>query len=86
MELLKQKIRDEGRILSREILKVDSFLNHQIDPMLMQEMGREFARKFQRERITKVLTLEASGIAIAIMTALALEVPVVFAKKSALPP
>jgi xanthine phosphoribosyltransferase len=81
MELLKQKIREEGKILSSDILKVDSFLNHQIDPILMQEMGREFARRFQGEKITKVLTLEASGIAIAIMTALALQVPVVFAKK-----
>ncbi|MGI6685478.1 MAG: xanthine phosphoribosyltransferase [Bacillota bacterium] len=81
MDILKQKIREEGRILSEQILKVDSFLNHQIDPVLMQEMGKEFAKRFQGEKITKVLTLEASGIAIAIMTALSLQVPVVFAKK-----
>ncbi|MEL7564027.1 MAG: xanthine phosphoribosyltransferase [Dehalobacterium sp.] len=81
MELLKQKIREEGKIVSDQILKVDSFLNHQIDPLLMEAMGQEFARRFQGEKITKVLTLEASGIAIAIMTALALQVPLIFAKK-----
>lgn len=81
MELLKQKIQAEGKIVSDRILKVDSFLNHQIDPVLMQAMGQEFARRFQGEKITKVLTLEASGIAIAIMTALALQVPLIFAKK-----
>ncbi len=81
MELLKQKIKAEGIVVSDRILKVDSFLNHQIDPVLMQAMGQEFARKFQGEKITKVLTLEASGIAIAIMTALALQVPLIFAKK-----
>ncbi len=81
MELLKQKIKDEGKIIDEGILRVDSFLNHQIDPLLMQAMGQEFARRFAGEKITKVLTLEASGIAIAIMTALSLQVPLVFAKK-----
>lgn len=81
MELLKEKIRTEGRVVSEKILKVDSFLNHQIDPLLMQALGQEFAQRFQGEKITKVLTLEASGIAVAIMTALALKVPLIFAKK-----
>ncbi|WP_089609145.1 xanthine phosphoribosyltransferase [Dehalobacterium formicoaceticum] len=81
MELLKRKIQEEGKIISEGILKVDSFLNHQIDPLLMQAMGQEFARRFHGDKITKVLTLEASGIAIAIMTALSLQVPLIFAKK-----
>lgn len=81
MELLKKKILEEGIVISDQILKVDSFLNHQIDPMLMQAIGEEFARRFSNEGVTKVFTLEASGIAVAIMTGLALKVPVVFAKK-----
>ncbi|MGB9662996.1 MAG: xanthine phosphoribosyltransferase [Moorellaceae bacterium] len=81
MELLKEKIRREGKVISEDILKVDSFLNHQIDPVLMLKVGEEFARRFARDRITKVLTVEASGIAVALMTGLALRVPVVFAKK-----
>lgn len=81
MKLLKQKIQEEGIVVSDQILKVDSFLNHQIDPLLMQAMGKEFAQRFQNENITKILTIEASGIAIAIMTAIALEVSLIFAKK-----
>jgi xanthine phosphoribosyltransferase len=81
MDLLKKKIQDEGVILSDSVLKVDSFLNHQIDPVLMQEIGKEFARLFQQEEITKVLTIESSGIAPGLMTALQLGVPVVFARK-----
>lgn len=81
MDLLKKKIRDEGVILSSSVLKVDSFLNHQIDPDLMQEIGKEFARLFQNEKVTKVLTIESSGIAPGLMTALQLGVPVVFARK-----
>lgn len=81
MDFLKKKIRDEGVILSDSVLKVDSFLNHQIDPVLMQEIGKEFARLFQHEKITKVLTIESSGIAPGLMTALQLGVPVVFARK-----
>ncbi|EIJ78611.1 xanthine phosphoribosyltransferase [Bacillus methanolicus PB1] len=81
MDLLKKKIRDEGVILSNSVLKVDSFLNHQIDPVLMKEIGREFARLFQNEKITKVLTVESSGIAPGLMTAIQLGVPVVFARK-----
>lgn len=81
MELLKEKIEAEGRVLSEAVLKVDSFLNHQIDPVLMQEIGREFAQLFKNEGVTKVLTLESSGIAPSVMTALELKVPVVFARK-----
>jgi xanthine phosphoribosyltransferase len=81
MELLEQKIMNEGIILDDEVLKVDSFLNHQIDPFLMVEIGKEFARRFQGERITKILTIESSGIAPAVMTALQLKVPVIFARK-----
>lgn len=81
MELLKQRILQEGKALSEEILKVDSFLNHQIDPVLMMDIGEEFKRRFAGQEITKVLTVEASGIAVALMTGLALKVPVVFAKK-----
>lgn len=81
MELLKQRILQEGKALSDVILKVDSFLNHQIDPMLMQAIGEEFKKRFAGQEITKVLTVEASGIAVALMTGLVLKVPVVFAKK-----
>ncbi|WLR52962.1 xanthine phosphoribosyltransferase [Bacillus tianshenii] len=81
MELLKQKIQNEGIVLSEEVLKVDSFLNHQMDPKLMQEIGNEFAKRFQEEKVTKVVTLESSGIGPALMTALALDVPLIFARK-----
>lgn len=81
MELLKQKMIDEGIVLSDQVLKVDSFLNHQMDPGLMMEIGREFARRFSEAGITRVLTIESSGIAPAIMTALVLGVPMIFARK-----
>jgi xanthine phosphoribosyltransferase len=81
MELLKQKIVNEGKVLSDHILKVDSFLNHQIDPLLMVEIGREFKKRFKDEKVTKVLTIESSGIAPGLMAALELGVPVVFARK-----
>ena len=81
MELLKERILKDGVIVSSSILKVDSFLNHQIDGKLMLEVGKEFKRRFEGEGITKILTIEASGIAVAIMTALAFDVPMVFAKK-----
>ena len=63
MKLLKEKIEQEGKVLSDVVLKVDSFLNHQIDPMLMKEIGEEFANRYEDEVITKVLTIESSGIA-----------------------
>ncbi len=81
MELLKNKIKDEGIVLSDQVLKVDSFLNHQIDPVLMREIGRTFANRFRESGITKVITIESSGIAPAVMTALELGVSVVFARK-----
>lgn len=81
MEQLKQKIREQGVVLSDQVLKVDAFLNHQIDPVLMQQIGREFARRFRDQRIDKIVTIEASGIAPALMTALELGVPVIFARK-----
>ena len=81
MELLKKRILEDGVAISPSILKVDSFLNHQIDGNLMLEVGKEFKRRFENDGITKILTIEASGIAVAIMTALALDVPMVFAKK-----
>ncbi|PIC56743.1 xanthine phosphoribosyltransferase [Sporosarcina sp. P12(2017)] len=81
MELLKNKIRQEGKVLSEEVLKVDSFLNHQIDPLLMQEIGKEFVRRFSDQNITKIVTIESSGIAPATMAGMILGVPVVFARK-----
>ncbi|GJM82478.1 hypothetical protein HMSSN139_49740 [Paenibacillus sp. HMSSN-139] len=81
MKLLKDKVMAEGIVLGNQVLKVDSFLNHQMDPVLMKEVGAEFARRFGGEGITKVLTIESSGIAPAIMTALELGVPMIFARK-----
>jgi xanthine phosphoribosyltransferase len=81
MELLKEKILKEGRVFGDSILKVDSFLNHQIDPYLLNEIGKEFKMRFKNEKITKILTIEASGIAIAVIAGLHFKVPVVFAKK-----
>lgn len=82
MQLLKERILKDGTCLAGGIIRVDSFLNHQMDPALIHELGKEFARRFANESVTKVLTVEASGIAIAIMTGLELNVPVVFAKKA----
>lgn len=82
MELLKQRIRKDGVVKAGNVLKVDSFLNHQIDIELMNEIGKEFARIFSDVRITKILTVEASGIAIAAIVAQYFKVPIVFAKKS----
>ncbi|WP_066304878.1 xanthine phosphoribosyltransferase [Bacillus sp. FJAT-29814] len=81
MRLLEERIQRDGKVLSESVLKVDSFLNHQIDPNLMQEIGQEFARRFQNEGITKIVTIESSGIAPAVMTGFQLNVPVVFARK-----
>jgi xanthine phosphoribosyltransferase len=78
---LEQKILAEGIVLSDEVLKVDSFLNHQIDPVMMQQIGQEFARLFKDAGITKIITIEASGIAPAVMAGLELGVPVIFARK-----
>ena len=67
MESLKQKILSDGIVLSDQVLKVDAFLNHQIDPALMQQIGHEFAQRFAGQGITKSVTIEASGIAPAVM-------------------
>ncbi|SFR10116.1 xanthine phosphoribosyltransferase [Desulfoscipio geothermicus] len=82
MQKLKEKILNEGEVLSDKVLKVDSFLNHQVDPAFTMELGRELAGRFTGTGITKILTVEASGIAVALTTGLALGVPVVFAKKN----
>ena len=81
MHALEQKILAEGIVLSDQVLKVDSFLNHQVDPKLMQQIGQEFARLFKDAGITKIITIEASGIAPAVMAGLELGVPVIFARK-----
>ena len=81
MENLKKKILQEGIALSDQVLKVDTFLNHQVDPVLMKEVGETFASRFAQEGVTKVVTLESSGIAPAVFTALTLNVPLIFARK-----
>ncbi|HWI54972.1 MAG TPA: xanthine phosphoribosyltransferase [Desulfobacteria bacterium] len=82
MDILKNKIREYGVLLSDQVLKVDSFLNHQLDPELIVDIGREFAERFRQDEVTKILTVEASGIAVALTTAMELKVPCVFAKKN----
>ena len=83
MQLLKERILKDGAVKADNVLKVDSFLNHQIDVKLLDEIGKEFARIFADKRITKILTIEASGIAVACAAARHFEnVPVVFAKKA----
>jgi xanthine phosphoribosyltransferase len=81
VEVLKQRILAEGKNLGNGILKIDGILNHQVDPMLMQAIGEEIARRFQGEAISRVLTAEVSGICPALMVGLALRVPVVYARK-----
>ncbi|PYZ99194.1 xanthine phosphoribosyltransferase [Alteribacter lacisalsi] len=78
---LKQAIQTQGTVLSGDILKVDQFLNHGIDPELMAAIGKEFTRRFENDGITKILTIESSGIAPSVMTGLYLGCPVVFARK-----
>ena len=82
MEILKERIRKEGKIKEGNVLKVDSFLNHQMDIELFSEIGKEFKRRFKEAEINKILTIEASGIGIACVAAQSFHVPVVFAKKS----
>lgn len=81
MKLLEDKILSDGVAVNEHILKVDSFINHQVDPELMQELGKEFASHFSGKGITKVATIESSGISPALMTALALNVPLIILKK-----
>lgn len=81
MKLLEERIKQDGRVIGTEVLKVDNFLNHQVDPALMKAMGDEFVRLFADAKVEKVLTVESSGIAPAVFAALALNVPMVFARK-----
>ncbi|MCH3921222.1 xanthine phosphoribosyltransferase [Limosilactobacillus sp.] len=81
MRELEEKIREYGTVLPGNVLKVDAFLNHQVDPELMLHIGQEFAKRFADEGITKVWTVESSGIAPAVMTGLAMKIPVIFARK-----
>ena len=83
MEQLKQKIVDEGKAVGNDVIKVDMFLNHQIDVELLNEIGKEFRKRFPSDEITKIVTIEASGIGIACIVAQYFGVPVVFAKKGA---
>ena len=80
MELLKERIIRDGNVKPGGVLKVDSFLNHQMDVELFNEMGEEFKRRFSDRPINKILTIEASGIGIACIAAQHFHVPVVFAK------
>lgn len=82
MQLLKDRIRKDGKIREGNVLKVDSFLNHQMDVSLFREIGKEFRRRFEEDEVTKILTIEASGIGIACVVAECFDVPVVFAKKT----
>ena len=82
MKALKERILRDGKCFEGGILKVDNFINHQMDPILMKSMAVEFVRRFASTKINKILTIEASGIAPAIMVGYLLELPVVFAKKA----
>ena len=82
MELLKERIRKDGKVKGTDVLKVDSFLNHQMDVELFAEIGKEFKRRFSDCEVNKILTIEASGIGIACVTAEYFHCPVIFAKKN----
>lgn len=82
MELLKQRIRAEGRVLPGNIIKIDGFLNHKVDTRLMREIAKEFAQHFDTEGLTAILTVEASGIPLGTICADEMGVPLVFAKKA----
>ena len=81
MKILEEKILSEGIAVNEDILKVDSFVNHQVDPVLMHQIGEAFAAHYKDCGVTKVVTIESSGIAPALMTALALNVPMIILKK-----
>ena len=81
MKELQEKIKEYGTVLPGNVLKVDAFLNHQVDPVLMKHMGEEFAKLYKDAGVTKIWTVESSGIAPAVMTGLAMNVPVIFARK-----
>lgn len=82
MKELVERIQKDGRILGEGVLKVDSFVTHQVDPVLMEQMGKRFAEVFKEQGITKVVTIEASGIALALFAAKELDVPMIFARKA----
>ena len=82
MKLLEERIQKDGKVKQGNVLKVDAFLNHQMDVRLFKEMGKEFQKRFEGEETNKILTIEASGIGIACMVADVFDVPVVFAKKT----
>ena len=81
MQLLKKRILQDGKCYEGGILKVDGFINHQMDPVLMKSIGVDFVRRFAATNVNKIMTIEASGIAPAIMTGYLMDLPVVFAKK-----
>lgn len=81
LEKLKQRIMEESSIMSENVLNLDGILNHQVDPELTMEMGREFAKRFEGAGVTRVITVESSGIAVGFATALELGVPLVFARR-----
>lgn len=81
MELLRKRILEEGIVLNGSVLKVDSFLNHQLDPQLIMKLGEEIANRYRHDAITKVVTIESSGIAVGMAAALCLNTPLVFARK-----
>lgn len=83
MELLKERIIKDGNAIGNDVVKVDMFLNHQIDVELLNEIGKEFRKRFPSDKITKIVTIEASGIGIACIVAQYFGVPVIFAKKGA---
>ncbi|MBP3328560.1 MAG: xanthine phosphoribosyltransferase [Clostridia bacterium] len=83
MELLKKRIVQDGNTIGNDVVKVDMFLNHQIDVELLNEIGKEFRKRFSSDKITKIVTIEASGIGIACIVAQYFGVPVIFAKKGA---
>ena len=82
MKLLKDRIQEDAKIVSSEVVRVDSFINHQIDVNFLDLLAEEFYQRFKDKKITKILTIESSGIAIAILAAKYFNVPIVFAKKS----
>ena len=82
MKLLEERIKQDGIVIGNDILKVDSFLNHQMDPQLFKEMALEWKKLFENDNVNKILTIEASGIGIACIAGLIFNCPVVFAKKS----
>lgn len=81
MEKLKQRILEESSVLSSDVLRMDAIINHQVDPVLTMEMGQEFAKRFAEQSITKVVTVESSGIPAAFAAAYVLGVPLVFARR-----